>query len=179
MAGVFPNETTIFIVAANTDASSLALTDAVKGEISDFKQSGLEEDTTIKDVFGGQIEIEKPRSQGEISFNVSVQNTAGSVLDRWDKFRFSDGTSASESVIKQVYIQHYTNSLLKVFCVNNCRVTTGDTSMNANEELQKSITLKFNAVTPLGVANLRTSTISGSTLVANSNAFVNGVWSSS
>jgi hypothetical protein len=47
--------------------------------------------------------------------------------------------------------------------------------MNAEEELMMSVTFKCNAQTPLGVSNVRTSTISGSTMVANANTFLN--WS--
>lgn len=178
MAGVFPNETSIYIVAANTDGSALTANDKVVGEIRNFKISGLEQEDDLKNVFGGQISIEKPRTKGEISFDVSVQNTAASTLDRWDALKFPNGLSSDETGIKMVYISHYSNSLLKFLAMNNCRCEVSETTMNADEELMKSVTLRFNAVTPLGTANLRTSTISGTTLVGNSNAFINGVWSS-
>jgi len=178
MAGVFPNETTIYIVAANTNASSLASSDAVKGEISSWSQSGFGQKSDYKNLFGGQLEIEKPREAGEMSFDVSVNNAAASTLDRWDTYNFSDGTSASETQNKMVYIGHYTGGKLKVLALNNVRVTTGDTEMNADEELMKSVTLECASTTPLGTANLRTSTIAGSTLEGNDSAFLNGVWSS-
>ena len=175
MAGVFQNETKIYICAVNTNGSAVAAADGVVGEIRNFKISGMEEVSDLKNVFGGQIEIEKPRTRGEISFDVSVSNTAGSTLDRWDKLKFPNGISSDETLQKTIWIEHYSNSLLKVYGINNARCEVGDTTMNADEELMKSVTLKFNAVTPLGVANVRTSTISGSTIPANANAFMN--WS--
>jgi len=178
MSGVFPNETTIYIVSANTNASTLTAADAVKGEISDWSLTGFNQESDYKNLFGGQLEIEKPRTNGEIQFSVSVNNSASSTLDRWDLFNFSDGTSSSETSNQMVYISFYTDSKLKFYAFNNTKVTTGDTKMTADAELNKSVTLKGAAVTPLGVSNLRTSTITGSTLIGNNNSFINGVWSS-
>lgn len=159
MAGVFPNETYIYIVNANTNGSALATSDMVVGEIRDFKISGLEQENDYKNLFGGQLEIEKPRGNGEVSFSISVSNTAVSTLDRWDNYKFPTGKSSDETANKAIFISHLSNGLWKTVAVNNARITTLDTEMNADEELMKSVTFKFAATTPLGVSNLKTSSV--------------------
>ncbi len=167
MAGVFPNETSIFIVAADVNGSAVTTASKIVGEIKDFKISGLEQENDYKNLFGGQLEIEKPRSNGEVSFSISVANTAASVLDRWDNYKFPTGKSTDETSNQAVFISHLSNGIWKTVAINNAKVTTLDTEMNADEELTKSITLKFAAVTPLGVANLRTSALAYSTTFFN------------
>jgi hypothetical protein len=180
MGGVFPTETSIYIVAANTNASALSTTDKISGEISNFELSGLNIDPEYKNLFGGQLEIVKPRGEGELTFDISVSNTVASSFHRWSNMDFpTTGTSIDTPASKMVYISFYSNSLLNVLALNNAKVTTHDTSMSAEEELQKSVTLKFAYMTPLGTANVRASTVSGTTLVGNTVAFLNaGVWSS-
>lgn len=175
MAGVFRDETSIYILANDVSGSTATANDQIKGEVRSFKVSGGEQEQDTKYCFGGDITIEKPRTPLEISMDISIQNTAGSVLDRWDKYKYPNGIATDDTPIKSLWVSHYTNSLLKVRGFNNIRVTSLETDMNAEEELMMSVTFKCNAQTPLGVSNVRTSTISGSTMVANANTFLN--WS--
>ncbi len=164
MAGVFPSETLIFIADADTAGSAGAVAaNGIVGEIRNFKVSGMEQENEVKNVFGGQIEIEKPRTKGEISFDISVSNAYASSLERWDLMKFPTGTSADETVGKAVFIQHSTGGKYLSIAINNAKTEVGETEMNADEELTKSVTLRFNAVTEAGVANLRTSAVAAST----------------
>ncbi len=173
MAGIFNNETSIYILAEDVSGSTATANNAIRGEIRSWKVSGGEQETDVKYCFGGNIEIEKPRTPIEVTMDISVQNTAASVIDRWDKLKYPNGIASDESSTNSLWISHYTNSLLKVRGYNNIRVTSLETDMNAEEELMMSITFKTPALTDLGVTNVRTSTISGSTIVGNANSFLN------
>lgn len=165
MGGVFPNETSIYIVAADVNASALASSDKIVGEISNWARSGGEEDVESIPVIGGFVDKESPRSQYELSFDVIVQNTATSTLDRYDTYQLGTGlTSAGESIVKAIYIGHITGGFSKLTGFNNCRAVTWEPEMAADDMLRGTITFKFAPTTALGVANLKTSTISGSTL---------------
>lgn len=172
MAGVFQNETSIYILAEDVSGSTATAADKIVGEIRNWKVSGGELETDVKHCFGGDIEIEKPRTPIEVSMDISVQNTYGSTLDRWDKFKYPNGVATDESATKSLWITHYTNGLLKVRGYNNIRVTSLETDMNAEEELMMSITFKTPALTELGATNIRTSTITGSTIVGNGSDFL-------
>jgi len=173
MAGIFRDETSIYLLTASVSGSTATAGDVIKGEIRSFKVSGGEQDVDTKYCFGGDLDIEKPRTPLEISMDISVQNTSASVLDRWDKLKYPNGVATDEAPIKSLWVSHYTNSLLKVRGFNNIRVTSLETDMNAEEELMMSVTFKCSSQTPLGVSNVHTSTISGTTIVANANAFLN------
>lgn len=168
MAGVFPNETSIYIV--NKDTNGSALTDAGKivGEITNWNKSGGEQEIESIPVIGGFVDKESPRSQMELSFDVIVNNTSASTLDRYDTFYMgTGGTSAGESVEKAIFITATTGTGYKTFAFNNCRAVTWEPEMAADDMLRGTITFKLSPTTPLGVANLRTSAL------AASNAFFN------
>ena len=162
MAGVFRDETSIYIVAADTAGSELASSDKVVGEIRNFNVSGLEQEDDMKTTFGGQIKIKKPRTMGEVAFEVSVQNTSAETLDRWDTLKYPSGLSNESTPNKAVFITHLTNGIWKTTGINNAAVTVGETDMPADEELMKNVTLRFNAETDTGSANLKTSTLAPS-----------------
>lgn len=163
MAGIFRGDISIYIVDADTDGSSLTDADKITGEISNWEIDGLEDTFDVKYLFGGDLEIERPRGQGTVSFDVSVSNTAASTLDRWDEFKFSSGTSTDAVAGKAIFIQASSNSLFKTIAINNAKVTTSPTTMSAEDELQKTVSFTFNAQTAAGAANLKTSSVAAST----------------
>lgn len=164
MGGVFQNDVSIYIGAADTVGSAIATAvNKIIGEISNFSISGLEQENEFKQLFGGQLEIEKPRSNGTISFDISVSNVAASALDRWDLYKFPTGLSSEETANKAIVIAAISNGIWKTIAINNARVTELTTEHSADGELTKSVTFSFAATTPLGVANLKTSTLAPST----------------
>ena len=160
---IFPNETSIFIVPAGTNGASLATSDKIVGEISTWKSSGLERQKDLINVFGGQVDKRAPITLGEISFDVIISNTASSTLDRWDKLKFSGGTSADAPVQYAVFLSSLSGGNWKTLAANNADVTVVDTNFDADDLMKKSVTLKFAGLTSLGVANLRTSALAYST----------------
>jgi len=161
--GIFPNETTISIAAADVVGSALATSDQVIGEISNWSQSGGEQEIESKPVIGGFVEKEIPRTQFEISFDVIVSNAASSTIDRWDTYKYgTTGTSAGESISKSIYVEFLSNGNPKTMAFNNCRGVTWDPELAADDMLKGTMTFKFAPTTNLGVANLRTSSLASS-----------------
>ena len=164
MAGVFPNETSVYIVAADVNGSSLTAGDKIVGEITNFSLSGGSENIESIAVIGGFVDKEMPREQYEVSFDVIVQNTASSTLDRWDVYKYgTGGTSVGESISKAIFVSAATGSGFKTMAFNNCRAVKWEPEMAADDMLKGTITFKFSPATPLGVANLRTSALASST----------------
>lgn len=165
--GIFPNETSIYIVAAGTNGSALASSDLVKGEVTNVKITGLEQPKEVVNVIGGQVDKRLPRTMGELSFDVIVSNSSAATIARWDLMKYSTGLSTDVPVSKAVFIQFLSNSIYDTMGINNADVTIGETEMAADDMLKKSVTLKFTPVTTLGVANLRTSSVASSSSFFN------------
>jgi len=163
MAGVFPDETVIYIVPSGTAGSTLATSDKVIGEITNWTLSGGEKDTETIPVIGGFVDKESPRSQFEVSFDVIIQNTHASTVDRWDSYKFGSATSYYSSAVdpsdKAIFIHSTNGTTHKSFAFNNCKGVTWEPEMAADDMLRGSMTFKFSPATPLGVANLRTSSV--------------------
>ena len=165
MGGVFPNETSIYIVASGTASSALTAADKIVGEITNIARSGGEEDVESIPVIGGFVDKENPRSQYEINIDVIVQNTATSTLDRYDSYQLGTGlTSAGEGSDKAIFIGHISGGFSKLTGFNNARAISWEPELAADDMLRGSISFKFSPTTPIGVANLKTTSISGSTL---------------
>lgn len=167
MAGVFPNETSIYIVAKDTNGSALTDAGKIVGEITNWNRSGGEQEIESIPVIGGFVDKESPRSQFEVSFDVIVSNTHASTLDRYDNFYMAGGTSAGESTEHSIFITSATGGGYKTIAFNNCRAVTWEPEMAADDMLRGTITFKFSPTTPLGVANLRSSAL------IHSNTFFN------
>lgn len=167
MGGIFPNETTIYISTSSTNAADVASSDSIVGEITNWNLSGGEADVESIPVIGGFVDKENPRTQFEASFDVIVQNTATSTLDRYDIYKYGTGlTSATEGDDKSIWIQHISNSFTKMLGMNNVKAITWEPEMAADDMLRGTITFKFSPTTELGSANLKTSSIAGSTAPA-------------
>jgi len=165
MGGIFPNETTIYIAASGLDASAVASSNSIVGEITNWSLSGGEADIESIPVIGGFVDKENPRTQFEVSFDIIVQNTSTTTLDRYDTYKYGTGlTSATEGTAHTMWIKHTSNSLTKAFGFNNIKAVTWEPEMAADDMLRGTMTFKFSPTTELGVANLQTSSTAGSTM---------------
>ena len=165
MAGVFPSETKIYIAPSGTAGSAAAVSGyLVSGEITNWSKTGGDQDVESIPVIGGYVTKENPRSEIELSFDVIVNNTAASTLDRYDILAMGAGqTSATEGDNKSIFIQSFNGTLYKTFGFNNCRCITWEPEMAADDMLKGSISFKLSPTTELGVANLKTSACAAST----------------
>jgi len=167
MAGVFPNETSVYIVNAGTNGSALTAADKIIGEITSWSQSGMNREIESIPVIGGFVDKENPRDQGEISFDVIVQNTVASTLERWNNYAMASGLSANEPVDKAIFI-YSTNGTTSIgLGINNASITSMERTMDADDMLRYSVTFKFSPTTPLGASNLKTSSLNVSTTFFN------------
>ena len=161
MAGVFPSEATVYISAVDTVASAVASSDAIKGEVTNWSLSGGSQEIEVVHAIGGDIGKEMPRDQYEVSFDLVVQNTATSTLDRWDVFSYGTGlSSATEGDAKSMFLDFATGSFKKVLAMNNCRSVTWDRDLDAEDMYKGTMTFKFSAIDELGLANFKTESVS-------------------
>lgn len=168
MGGIFPNETYVYIAPLNTNGSALATSDKVVGEITNWKMSGGQKDTESIPVIGGFVDKDKPREQYEMAFDLIVQNTATSTLDRWDTFKYgTTGSAANEGTDKSIFISHISGGNWKTFACNNCSAITWEPEMAADDMLRGSMTFKFSPTTALGSTNLKTSALAYSVAFFN------------
>lgn len=168
MAGVFPSDTSIFIVNAGTNASAITASDKISGEITNWSLSGGEQDVESIPVIGGFVDKEMPRGQFEVSFDVIIQDSTAATLDRWDSFKYGSSTaysSALEASAKAIFIDFAPETgTKKSIGMNNCKGVTWEPEMAADDMLRGTMTFKFSPTTPTGSANLITSAVTASTL---------------
>ena len=163
--GIQANETAIYIVDADVNASALKATDKIKGEIENWSISGGAQEVESVPTFGDGtttafLDKEKPREQFEVSFDVYVNNASTTSLDRWDKYKYGAGlTSATEGTAKAIFIESKSGSLYKSTGMNNCRAVTWEPSQSADDFLKGTITFKFSPTTSSSAANLMTSAV--------------------
>lgn len=159
MGGVFPSETSIFIVEATTNGSALTAGNKIVGEITNFSLSGGDQDVESIPVIGGFVDKDSPRSQGEISFDIIVQNTVASTIDRWNNYAMLNGLSTNEPVDKAIFIYSTNGTTSMGLGINNCNVTSMERTMDADDMLRYSVTFKFSPTTALGASNLKASSL--------------------
>lgn len=161
--GIFPNEVSIFIAPAGTNGSAVTVAHKIVGEITNWKVSGGAISKDLVNVFGGQLDIRKPREMIEVSFDVYSNNIGTSMLDRWEIYSGSDGTSISLPVQKAIFISALTNSNWMTYAVNYADVTVSDVEQASDDALKQTITFKVVPISTLGVANLKSSSLAYST----------------
>jgi len=156
----------IWVTDADVDPSSLATSDAIVGEISNYSLTGGQDDVESQPVFGGYVDKEKPRDQFEVAFEIIPK--IDSNADRWDSFIYGeDGsntgvyTSASSAGNKAIFIQanDSATSTYKSYGFNNCNAVNLDFDHAADDNRTASMTFKFSPSTSAGVPNFMTSDI--------------------
>jgi hypothetical protein len=165
--GIFPNEVSIFIQAAGTNGSALTAADKIVGEITNWKVSGGAISKDLVNVFGGQLDIRKPREMVEVSFDVYSTNVATSALSRWATYKGLDGTSATLPPQKVVFISGISGGNWMTYAVNYADVTVSDVEQAADDAIKQTITFKVVPLSTLGVANLKSSALAYSATYFN------------
>ncbi len=164
--GIFPDECTISIVEADIDGSTLASSDAVTGEVTNFSESGGEKDTESIAVFGGgNIDKENPRSQVEVSFDIALQYSPSTgVSTKWDAFKFGTGlTSATEGTSKAIFLQWTDDTNYYSRAYNNAKGVTWNPTSSADGNLTGTMTFKLSPTTSAGSANVLIGAVATST----------------
>lgn len=149
----------IAIMDAGTNGSTLTSTDYIKGEIKNYTKSGGEQDVESDPHFGGDVDKEKPRSQFEINFEVTPSLEDA---NRWEEMAYASVTVGAQTVYvsnvsptdKVVFIQALkTGTGVISYGFNNCNVTTLDMAHNADDNMTKTLNLKFGSEDSDGTSN--------------------------
>ena len=150
---MLPEEATIYIVASSTAASTLASSDAVQAEVTNFSQSGGEEDVESRKVFGGgNIDLQKPREQIEVSFDVILRY--GDDSTKWDSYIWGSGlTSAGDSPQKAIYIQFTDGTLYYSKGFRNAKGISFEPDVAADDLVSGTVNFKLSPTDADGNAN--------------------------
>lgn len=165
---ILPEHATIYIAPAGTAAASAATsTYAVQAEVTNFSQSGGEEDVESRQVFGGgNIDLTKPREQMEVSFDVIIRyNTVGSTATKWDSYIWgSTLKSSGDSTRKDIYIQFTDGTLFYTRAYHNAKAISFDPDVAADDLVSGTITFKLSPTDANGNENHQVSATAASTL---------------
>lgn len=168
---ISPEQATIYITSTSVAASALASSDAVEAEVTNFSESGGEEDIESIPVFGGgNIDKTKPRTQIEVSFDVILRyNSTAATALKWDDYKWgnltgSTVTSAGDSASKRIYVQFSDGTLYYTRAYNNAKAVTFEPESAADDFLKGTITFKLSPTTASGVANLKVQSTAASTV---------------
>ncbi len=156
MGAIQPEEATIYINDADTEPSAFSTgATIITGSVTNFKESGGEEDVESNPVFGGgNIDKVKPRTQIEVSFDVILQYGSNSTV--FDELKWGSGlTSAGDSPSKAIAIEFTdgTNYYTRVY--NNAKAVTFEPEASSDDFLKGTITFKLSPTTSSGTENLK------------------------
>lgn len=167
MAAISRSKVKLWIVAANAQPSTLLANTTfngsnlgyIAGQVRAYNRSGGEDQVDSQAVFGGFVDIEKPRSQYELELEVVPDVDTNP--DIWDAFIY--GTNASgvyatnaEAANKAVYIQAQNGANSKSWAMNNCNAVSFELGHNADENQTGTIRFKFSPTDANGIPNVMT-----------------------
>lgn len=159
---IFSQEAVITLVD-NDKAVNDASADVITAFVSNYSESGGEEDTDSKPVFGGgNIDIVKPRTQMEVSFDVEFYyaDTTGDSI-KFDELKWGAADvngivkSSGDAPLKALYINWTKGSVEYTRAYNNIKAVTFEPEQTAEDELKGTITFKLSPTTADGVENFR------------------------
>jgi hypothetical protein len=165
MGAIFPNETAIYIAPAGTAGSALVASQLVTTEIESYNVSGGSKEIESKPLFGNAfLDVEKPREQYEISFDVVV--TYENAI-RWESILMNGSATIAESknepASKRIFITSTdgaTSPKYKTMAMDNCRAVSFEPESTSDEYQKGTITFKFSPTDGDGLSNYKiTSTI--------------------
>jgi len=157
------DECQVYIAPADTDGSALASSDVASSHITNFKESGGEKDVESQPTFGGgNIDIEKPRAQFEVSFDmIYLWDDA----DKFDEYRFGTGlTSATDGTAKAIFLAWTDGTNEYVRAYNNALVTSLEPEQDAGEYMKGTIVFKLSSTDSSAAANVQITDADKSTL---------------
>jgi len=168
---ILPEEATIYITSTSVAPGDLATSDAVQAEVTNFSESGGEEDIESKQVFGGgNIDLSKPRTQIEVSFDVIMRyKTEDADQLKWDEYKWgaiasSTVSSAGNPSAKRIYIQFTDGTLYYTRAYDNAKGVTFEPESSADDLLKGTMTFKLSPTDADGNANFKAGSIAATSL---------------
>ena len=175
MTAISRNKVKIWITTLGTAASTLVMTGTgalspILGEIKSYARNGGEDQVESDAVFGGYVDMEKPKSQVELSFDVVPALETGS---RWDSLIFGRDvatnvwTMATDSANKTIFIQYYDASAGSYsWGFNNANAVSFTVDHNADDNAKGKFSFKFSPTNKNGVSNYMANTVAVTSLPA-------------
>lgn len=165
---ILPEHATVWIGAADAATSSCLNATA---EITNFSESGGEEDVESVPVFGGgNIDKTKPRTQIEVSFDVILRyNTAASTALKWDDYKYGNFltntvTSAGSAAAKVIYLQFTDGTLFYTRAYNHAKGVTFEPETAADDMMKGTMTFKLSPTEADGTANMKAASVAASSI---------------
>lgn len=173
MGAIFAEQATVYVGEADIAPSALVASSAtfdMTGYVTNYSESGMEEDVESIMVFGGgNIDKVKPRTQGEVSFDVILQyGTDVTIFDsfKWGAAVSGEYLSSGNSPTKQIIIQFTDGTNYYSTAFNNVKAVTFEPEAAADDVLKGTITFKVSPTTSGAVANRKSAAVQASALAA-------------
>jgi len=160
---ILPEEATIYIVDNGVLPSTLSSDDAVQAEVTNFSESGGDEDVESVVVFGGgNIDKVNPRTQIEVSFDVVLRYGTGAT--KWDAFKWGATlTSAGDSPKQDIYIQFSDGTLFYTRNYQAARGVSFEPDASADDLIKGTMMFKLSPTDADGDANFKVTSTAAST----------------
>jgi hypothetical protein len=169
-SAMFPDQATVWIGAAGASTAACV---AVTAEVTNFTESGGEEDKESVAVFGGGfIDKTKPRTQIEVSFDVVIRysSTPSTVL-KWDQMKWgaiagSTVTASSNPTANVIFVQFTDGTNFYTRAYNNAYAVTFEPETAADDMAKGTISFKLSPNTPTAVSNIKITNLHASTITS-------------
>jgi hypothetical protein len=164
MTAISRSKVKIWVVPVNTASTLLETTSPysktvtmgyIAGEIKSYSLSGGESDVESDPVFGGYVDKEKPQSQYEVSFDVIPSLE---MADLWESMVYgvqggvltSAGTKPGD---RSIFIEATDGTNPAAWGFNNCNITNMEFEHPADDNMTKTLNIKFSPTNSLGKPN--------------------------
>lgn len=140
---LLPEQAKIYIVDAGTDPSTGLTGSEVEAEVTNFSQSGGEEDVDSRKVFGGgNIDLIKPREQMEVTFDVIIRY--GTDSTKWDEYIWGATLKSSgDAPKKDLYIEFTDGTLFYTRGYHNAKGINFDPDVAADDLVSGTVNFKL------------------------------------
>lgn len=158
---LFPEQAKIYIVEHGLSPSELASSDQRESAVTNFSQSGGEEDIESVQVFGGgNIDRIQPRSQIEVSFDVVMRYGNDT---EWDEYVWgSTLSSAGDAPRKDIYIEFTDGENYYTRAYQNVKGISFEPDVSSDGLVEGTMNFKVSPTDADGNANFKVATSSAS-----------------
>lgn len=157
---ILPEQATIYITSTSIAPSALASSDSVTAEVTNYSESGGEEDVESVMVYGGgNIDKVKPRTQMEVSFDIVLRyNSTAATMLKWDSYKWGGTSTISsdgDAPSKRIYVQFTDGTLYYTRAYDNAKGYTFEPGAAADDMLKGTITFKLSPTDADGNPNFK------------------------
>lgn len=154
---LLPEDAKFYIVDHGVTPSALTSSDQKESGITNFSQSGGEEDIESVKVFGGgNIDHVQPRSQIEVSFDIVIRYGGDT---QWDEYMWGSTLSSDgDSPYKDIYIEFTDGSNYYTRAYQNVKGISFEPDTSADGLVEGSMSFKVSPTNASGNPNFKVAT---------------------